>query len=221
MTSGLASPALRELADGITFWRSHPNWPADLDNMDYVAWDRQNPNGNFTLDWWNQHQLPRLKLWIATRPISGEVLTARFTERIADLSATWREACLPHLKDDISAVSWEDIEAFPNKVAEIKPMKVGSSAVFTSKFCHFLLPKIFPVVDNEGLGSGWRTYKAYFKYVQAEWQSTNPTTQDKLIAELTRLIEEIGRPVFHGFPMINKIIELRLIGRYHPTARLR
>jgi hypothetical protein len=210
---------MRELADGVAFWKSRPRWPADLDNMDYEEWAEQNPNGNFTLNWWHQHQLPRLRLWIATRPISGEVLTARFTERIADLSAAWKDVCIPYLDNDITTITWDEIEAFPNEVAKIKPMKVGSSAVFTSKFCHFLLPKIFPVVDNEGMGNRWQTYKAYFEFVQSEWESTDDTTRNALVAELARLVEETGRPVFADFPVINKIVELRLIGRYHPTTK--
>jgi hypothetical protein len=49
---------MRELADGIAFWRSRP-WPADLHNADYEMWARQNPNGNLSLAWWQEFQLPR------------------------------------------------------------------------------------------------------------------------------------------------------------------
>jgi hypothetical protein len=41
-------------------------------------------------------------------------------------------------------------------------------------------------------------------------------TQAELVAEPTRLIQATGGRVFSGFPMINKIVELRLIGRKHP-----
>lgn len=219
MTSGSSSVAMRELADGIVFWCRHPNWPADFDHMEYQVWAEQNPNGAFTLAWWHQYQLPRLRRWIATRPISGGILTARFAERIADLSSAWRQVCQPHINDDISNVSWEDVEAFPIKMAELKPMKVGTSVVFTSKFCHFLLPRVFPVVDNEGLGNRWPDYKTFFTFVQAEWRSTEPAIRNDLAAELTRLIEKSGNSVSAGFPMANKIVELRLMGRRYPATK--
>lgn len=117
-------------------------------------------------------------------------------------------------------MAWKDVAAFPAEVAKIKPMKTGVSAVFTSKFCHFLLPSIFPVVDNEALGNGWQDYESYFTCVQTEWASTDGCTRDQLIAELTCTIEEEGRPLFAGFPLINKIVELRLMGRRNPASSL-
>jgi predicted DNA-binding protein len=203
--------AMRELAAGVAFWRKRA-WPADFHNADYQKWVRQDPHGIFTLTWWHDIQLPRLQEWIATRGATHADLTARFTERAATLGATWKEACVPHLDEDISTVAWVEVQAFPNEVALIKPTK-ALSPVFTSKFCHFLLPKIFPVVDNEGLGNRWRTYEDYFKCIQAEWQSTAPVTRTDLTKELTRLVEAEGEQLFSGFPMVNKIVELRLIGR--------
>ena len=202
---------MRELADGLTFWHSR-DWPTDLHNKKYQEWAQENPHGNFTLDWWQQYQLPRLTRWIATRPYGGADLTPRFIERITALSAAWQKACVPCLERDISAVTWADVEAFPNEVAEIKPTK-APSAVFTSKFCHFLLPRVFPVVDRAALGGRWRTYGDYFKAVQDEWSSTDPVTQAALV---TRLIEETGlAQLYSGFPVTNKVVELRLIGRRH------
>lgn len=54
------SVSLRELRDGIYYWRNRTRWPADLHNAEYEAWARQNPNGNFTIEWWERHQLPKL-----------------------------------------------------------------------------------------------------------------------------------------------------------------
>ena len=204
---------MQELADGVAFWRSRPRWPSDFHNSDYERWSRENPNGDFNLAWWERF-LPLLRLWIATRPVSGDVLTARFMERAPTLSAAWRSACVPVVEHDISTVSWEQVEAFPSEVARIKPTR-APSPVFTSKFCHFLLPKVFPVVDNEGLGNRW-TYEEYFKLVQTLWAHTEPGTQTDLVNELTRLIEASGQPVVSEFPMKNKIMELQLMGRQHP-----
>lgn len=180
----------------------------------YVRWAKQNPRGDFTLDWWHQF-LPILRAWKATRPFSNADLTSRFTKRAAALSSAWQAACLPWLEEDISTVIWDQVKAFPNAVAKIKPTK-AASPVFTSKFCHFLLPRVFPVVDTAGLGNRWPTYEAYFGVVQDEWGSTGTATRADLVKELTRLMEAAGEPVFSGFPVTNKIVELRLMGRHHP-----
>lgn len=207
------SHEMQELADGVAFWHGR-QWPADFHNSKYVNWAKQNPNGDFTLNWWHQF-LPILRDWKATRPFSSAELTPRFTKSAAALSSAWQAACLPFLDEDISTVTWDQVKAFPTEVAKIKPTK-AASPVFTSKFCHFLLPRVFPVVDNAGMGNRWPTYEAYFGVVQDEWGSTSTGTQADLVKELTRAIEAADAPVFSGFPMTNKIVELRLIGRYHP-----
>jgi hypothetical protein len=189
--------------------------PADLNNAECEKWTRENPNGNFTLDWWAQYQRPRLKAWLAMRPYSGKALTPRFIECAADLSTAWRKSCVPYLAHDISTVTWDQVEEFPNEVARIKQTKVPSP-VFTSKFCHFLLPRIFPVVDNDAVGGGWRTYGAYYKFVQNEWHETDPVVRSDLIAALK---EEIGKDrISSEFPTVTTIVELRLIGRRHPRT---
>ena len=147
--------AMRELADGVAFRRERRRWASDLGKADYEKWARQNPGGNFTLAWWQQYQLPRLSRWHAIRPYSGAELTRRFMQSATALSAAWQMACAPYLERDITSVTWEEVMAFPNEVGKIKPGK-APSPVFTSKFCHFLLPRIFPVVDNEAVGGGCR-----------------------------------------------------------------
>ena len=73
-----------------------------------------------------------------------------------------------------------------------------------------LLPMVFPVVDNAALGGRWLTYKAYFEFVQNEWTSTDPITRSALVTELVETADV--KPLFSGFPVINKITELRLMG---------
>lgn len=92
---------------------------------------------------------------------------------------------------------------------------IVGSAVSTSKFCHFLLPRVFPVIDNAALGASGKIYEAYFRRVQDEWAETDAAARDALIAELTQAIETRGRALSPGFPLVNKIVELRLIGRHH------
>jgi hypothetical protein len=156
-----SSRAVRELADGLAFWDSR-RWGKDLGNADYETWVKENPHGTFTLEWWKPF-LRRLNRWKATRGWDdGTVLTSRFVSCRAELSTVWTEACEPFLDDDITSVTWEQVSAFPILVATIKPTR-SHSPVFASKFCHFLLPRVFPVVDNEGLGNRWSTYQGYFQ----------------------------------------------------------
>jgi len=202
--------ALREFADGVAFWYAK-RWGDDFNNAEYEQWARANPHGHFTLEWWEGF-LPTLHRWRATRPFSGAELTTRFRDGVAALNTAWQTSCAPYLGQDISTVTWEQVEAFPTEVANIKPTK---SPVFTSKVCHFLLPKVFPVVDNEALGNRWPTYEAYFRAVQEIWAETDPEVQEELVSVLRKLIESASSVVFTAYPMINKIVELRLIGQNH------
>jgi len=119
---------------------------------------------------------------------------------------------------DITGVTWAQVAGFATLVGEIKPMKDAPSPVFTSKFCHFLLPKVFPVVDNEGSGSHWRRYEQYFMRVRSEWAATDDDSRCALIDHMSSAVEAAGAPVVPEFPMVNKIVELRLIGRQHPLG---
>lgn len=51
--------------------------------------------------------------------------------------------------------------------------------------------------------------------MQDEWARTDAAARDALIAELIQAIETPGRTLFPGFPQVNKLVELRLIGRSH------
>jgi hypothetical protein len=115
----------------------------------------------------------------------------------------------PYLGGDIAVVVWADVEPFANLVAEIKPLS-SPSPVFTSKFCHFLAPRLFPVVDNEAMHNRFRTYEECFATYQAEWLGTNAAMQGQLEEVLTR---EIGAPLCDGYPLKCKLIELCLTGR--------
>ena len=206
--------AMRELADGLAFRQSRPRWASDVGNAAYEQWAGNNPNGNFTPTWWQSYQLPRLSSWRAIRPSSGAALTTRFIAGASALSAAWQVACAPYLERDITSVTWQQVMDFPDEVANIKPTKTPSP-VFTSKFCHFLLPRIFPVVDRQAVGGGWRTYQAYFNYVQYEWSTTDPSTQADLITALTAATG--ATQLYSGYPIVTKVVELRLIGRSHPS----
>lgn len=97
--------------------------------------------------------------------------------------------------------------------------------MFTSKLCHFLVPCIFPVVDNEAMGNPFSTYREYFLAGQTEWIATDARTQDRLIKILKDAVGE-GRTskahddsLFDRFPIKCKLIELCTIGHYNQVTR--
>ena len=199
-----------ELRNGIKLWRSKKKWPQDFHNTFYehdLAVARS--DGLFNDQWWNRFY-PTLRDWVATRPKSRAFLTERARERFPALSERWAIAVAPHLDKDIAGLEWRQIAPFPLLVVEIKPLKVPKP-VFTAKFCHFLAPQIFPVIDTEAMGSPFSTYGEYFEAARSEWLETNAAIQDRIIALLT---DEVGAPLFSGFAMKSKLIEICIIGRY-------
>lgn len=206
---------IQELQDGVAFWRSKLDvgWSADFDNADYKNWANERPD--FSDTWWTPF-LRHLHASRALRPATYAEVTVRFVERRDQLSKAWAADCAPYSDFDITGVTWAQVGGFPDIVGELKPMKGLASPVFTSKFCHFLLPKVFPIVDNEGSGNRWPRYQQYFEYVQSLWASTPAESRADLIAIMTEAVESGGTKLNADFPMVNKILELRLIGRQHP-----
>jgi hypothetical protein len=203
-----------QLRDGISYWRG-TDWGQDFQNSFYeYELARVQMNGQFNEQWWGQF-LPILREWIATRPYPHAVISARARERFEALREAWATAVAPYLDNDIAELEWHQIEPFPLVVAEIKDV---ASPVFTSKFCHFLAPRIFPVVDNKAMGNPFPTYEAYFTTGRREWLETDRATQDELVALLTK---EIGAPLFGRFPMKCKLIELCLMGRHYKRKEAR
>jgi hypothetical protein len=199
------SLTIDQLLNGIKYWP--PDFPSDFHN-DYYEHElpRVPPKGVFNDEWWGRF-LPVLQSWQATRPCSYGFLTSRAQPRFEALSKIWAAVVGPQLDNDIAGVEWHQIAAFPSLVAEIKDV---TSPVFTSKFCHFLAARIFPVTDNKVMGLPYPTYEKHFTASRAEWLSTDSATQEELIRLLTR---KIGAPLFSGFPMKCKLIELCMIGR--------
>ncbi|MBQ0994860.1 hypothetical protein KBX08_32935 [Micromonospora sp. H61] len=201
----------RDFIVGVRWWQTSTGWPKDFHNADYEVLAAQNPNGVFLDDWWAGF-LPRLTLWRALRPFSRAEVTGLLVANRDDLASAWHQACAPVRDNDITEVTWDRVRAFPEVVARLKPT---SSPVFRSKFCHFLLPRIFPVFDNLAVG-GSCTYERYFNLIRDTWNVTPADLQASLISELSQMVEDEGRGPLHvGFPMATKITELALIGRKH------
>ncbi|AGZ42016.1 hypothetical protein [Actinoplanes friuliensis] len=201
---------LAEFQSGVSWWRTETTWPADLHHADYRVLAEQNPNGKFDPVWWAS-AVKRLTSWKALRPFSGAEVGRRVALNAEELAEAWRTSCEPYGNSDIEQVTWENVRGFPDLVGRLKPTKTPS-AVFTSKFCHFLLPRVFPVVDGVALPSGQGTYESYFNQVKATWEATDDDVRTRLKSELRRYL---GSEVDSSFPVVTKIVEVALIGRNH------
>ncbi|MFC4070416.1 hypothetical protein [Actinoplanes subglobosus] len=206
---------LREFDDGLAFWKTRPRWPQDLHNSFYTA-RQSKTDGTFGPPWW-EDTLRHLFRWRATRGSTFEDLRRRFEENHAALVTVWQDVILPRLGADITTVSWDDVRALPDLAARIKPT-AGSSGVFPSKLSHFIAPRLFPVLDRLALGGG-SDYGRYFELVQQTWAGTEPADRELLRQRLTAHVHaHSGGTMVNGYPVVNKIVELRLIGRAHPSA---
>lgn len=214
----MQSIELAEFVAGVNWWRTKTDWPHDFHNRDYPILAAENPDGRFDADWWTNVQ-PRLTRWNAFRPVARAVVAANVAANAADLATAWNQSCKPYRSADIAdpAVTWEAVQAFPKVVFRLKPTRSGSP-VFPSKLCHFLLPKVFPVIDGLALAGHSLTYEAYFRLVKGTWAATPDDMQQRLTAEITHLVNESGRPLDPAFPVVTKIVELALIGRDHPVG---
>lgn len=202
------SLTVAEFERGVAYWRGKPSWDQDFHNAFYKAMAAANPCGVFDDAWWDGF-LPVLKAWVATRPRGGEFLTPRAQARFAKMSHVWAAAVAPNLAGDIESLRWPDIAAFPAIVAEIKDV---DSPVFASKFCHFLAPRVFPLVDNEAMGGKYLTYEACWVAYKREWLTTTVSgLRDELVA---RLADLVGPSPAADYPFKNKVVELCLIGRH-------
>lgn len=196
-----------ELERGVEYWLAK-KWPRDFHNGFYQCMADKNPHGAFDDAWWEDF-LPELRAWRATRPCGSDFLTSRARERFSAMAGAWVLTVEPYLGGDVASLEWPQVSAFPALVAEIKDV---ASPVFTSKFCHFLAPAIFPLVDNAAMGNPFATYDACFAAYRVEWLATDEAILRALVFRLAHLVDA---PLADGYPTKNKVVELCLIGRNH------
>ncbi len=198
---------LDELQAGVNYWRN-TNWPQDFHNQFYIDLAAHNQIGLFTPGWW-PGIFQRLRSWRATRPRSFAYINENTLERLDRLHELWVE--VNALPDDITTMDLQINNALIfNFVNEIHSIKNVNSPVFTSKFCHFVSPKRFAVIDRLAMGLPFNSYVDYLHYVRQEWNNTEDEVRNQLINFFTN---EIGHNVYEAYPFHTKIAEVCLIGR--------
>ncbi len=195
-TSTILTPDnLKRGMDG--FWDR--GWPKDFhaDLYDYLA---EIQRDGLSSEWWDE-SVGFLSEWQAIRPKTKEFVHQRGKPRLAKMRKS-----LQNIKaQDIKTCEWDSVADLFNTAHEIKNVH---SPVLASKLCHFILPAIFPVLDNEALDFPIPSYQYYWNYCRQQW----------LACDNKKQLKEILRPHLNqqdgeNYPWAVKIIELCIMGK--------
>ncbi|HEX4322971.1 MAG TPA: hypothetical protein VHZ52_18800 [Acidobacteriaceae bacterium] len=196
----------KNLEFGLKWWIEKTPWGEEFVNDEY--YDIYKIRAGRVDSDWLKLTVDRLWTWRAIRsprpPNSKDEITRRGFHQIQAISIECERLFgISNSELSIEDVKWEDISGLYNLVLPIK----CASHMFASKFCHFLFPKVFMVVDN--LATGVIEYEFYWRGMKEEWSRC----QEK--DNLTRILEnniKSSRSLHLDYPFETKIIELSQIG---------
>jgi len=193
------------LRAGILWWNKQ-NWGADFVNDDYYDIYNARSAGT-TAAWWTL-TVDRLWEWKAIRAPKPPNTKYEITQRgLACLAAIATEhgrlRQSSQFEPSINDLDWERVSPLFNLASTIKP----GPPVLASKMCHFLFPKLFPVMDNKATGL-WE-YEFYWRGMKDEWERFD---QKSVAINMLTLAIQGTRPLHSLYPFETKIPELALIG---------
>lgn len=194
---------IENLTNGIREWRTHKNWWQDFDNALYIELKEGRAKG-FDADYL-ELLIKHLVDWKALRPRTKAFIRERGLERLPRLKKEFENiiTSYPLSQTDMGNIRWESIHKLFYTAWEIKDV---NSPVFASKMCHFLMPRVFMVIDNEFIGVN-EPYEMYWKRCQSAWVKCEE--KDKYVEILK---SEIGENVILDYPWATKITELCING---------
>lgn len=190
------------LRKGISIYKKRRNWPNDFHNKfyfetscklnDYLA-------DNSVNEFW-EYIVDNLSLWKALRGKKGfqkrELLNRLVKDN--DTLRTYIKKFRNYNKS-FENYKWNDFQKF---FEFAKTLKGVNSPVFASKFCHFLFPHLFIVIDNALIGINY-DYEKYWK------SSKNNLIKCNNIQPLQKILNlEIPNRPFQHYPYATKIVEL-------------
>jgi hypothetical protein len=199
--------SLENLRSGIDWWQ-HSNWPSDFHNLDYFDFYQDRSHG--LTDSWLEATVDRLAQWRAIRsprkPNTKQDILASLRAMLDRLQAEYQ--CILDLskaEPSVDTVSWQNINSLYSIAAQVK----NGSAVFASKLCHFMFPKVFIVMDN--LGTQVMIYDYYWQGMVNEW---NLFPDKEVLTSLLRaeIVEHSTHPIHRDYPFETKIMELCHVG---------
>lgn len=198
---------------GIKYWREQKkNWPADFHNA-YYKYLRQLKGNGLTEEWW-ESMVHELRGWQASRGKgkTDAYIRERGLERLGQLKEEQEKILRAnhHQEPNLRTVTWVQIRGLFSIASSIKNV---DSPVFGSKLCHFILPDVFPIIDQEVTGVESNNYADYWSYCSSSWSGCQ--LQQELIALLSA---SIGDEVIEQYPWSTKVTELCVIGSRHRTT---
>jgi len=204
----------QDLENGIRFWLNTKDWPRDFHNALYSNLARSNAGELFTDQWLDDSIAPLIKSWKAYRPMRVAEIVSVLRDLLPEIRSAYSKEISILRGKDISEVSWPEVKILPEIGYVAKPY---NSAVFPSKFSHWIAPELYPVADNEVLGipSG-SPYQEYWLKVQHLWRYTDLEVREEMIDLLVENIrKESSVQLVDSYPWAVKITELCLIGGRH------
>ncbi len=189
------------LEKGIERFKEKSGWEKDLRSCFYRKRVREQKSGK-PLD--GGVLCCKLHEWSALRR-SHPGLCGRWESKFGDLECEYRKI-LRLKKPSIESCEWNSVKKLFYIAHAIKGV---DSAVFASKLCHFILPSVFTVVDNEvmRLYLNKEQYGQYWKFCQNRWKACDQKTLIK------RMQDVVGGDWFADYPFATKIAELCVMGR--------
>lgn len=209
---------LNALKGGCKHWQTEltkRKWPCDFHSAFYGDLRAIHERGMFTPAWWAEI-IFHLRKWNALRTSTGGLTNAEVQKRAIRASKKLRAelARLHGIKDIAdSDATWNKCQPFFTVAFGIK-QTTTNSPVFASKLCHFVAPRIFPVIDNEIMG-GTPDYGEYWQYIRGRWLATPKAARREMDDYLRKQIKNAGGTAIKEYPFPCKIAELCLIGERH------
>jgi len=199
---------LDNLRAGLQWWSTR-NWPKDIHNADYYGMYRARAKGP-TDAWWDD-TVKRLGQWHAYRGPKSPNTCAEIAQKgkllLPQIAIQYEKVKLQKTTEpSIADLQWEQAAELFKLASSIKP----TSPVFAGKMCHFLLPKLFIVMDN--LATTVFDYEFYWRGMKDEWNRFEEKEDAKRILERSVKGTE---PPHDLYPFETKIMELSHIGSKH------
>jgi hypothetical protein len=194
---------LDNLNAGIEWWRKN-QWEPDFLNADYDKIYAARNEG-VTENWWSA-TVERLTRWHAFRgpkpPNTKASILQRGKDHLNEIAAQYARLVSAG-EPSIADLCWEDVAPLFTIASRIK-----NSPVFAGKTCHFLFPKLFIVMDNEG--TGVFEYEFCWRGMKDEWNRFKEKTEAESL-----LRKAIKSSPHRLYPFEIKIMELSQIGYNH------
>jgi len=207
--------SIENMNAGIAWWQTNmAGWGADIMNAEYLT-IYSDRDGGVTELWW-EAAVDRLWIWKAIRgprpPNSKRAIFDGGVQRLNQIAEQYNAIqSLTESEPTICDVSWEDIQELYRLSHEIKwDQRRNASPVFACKMCHFLFPKIFPIIDN--LATGIFEYEFYWRGRKDEWERFPLKEEAQAILAASM---EVVEQVHTLYPWETKIMELSHVGYTH------